>query len=104
MSAAPGSREFNAVKKALKERPPLTPMGFVEGLGQCYEVKEYLVTLYTDPDGQVFGECNCLAGTPPIDPETGLPSREAGPCYHLGAVLLFIAEEEKESQDVSTRG
>lgn len=95
-------RRENAVAKALKEKPsvkrlvdrPLEDGDHV----QFYEVKNmYTVRVYRDPDSQIFIECGCLAGSPPIDEATGLPSREAQCCYHAAATLLFIAEEEKES-------
>jgi hypothetical protein len=96
-----GSREYNAVKKAVSEKPPvrlLTDRELDEGDAvQFYEVKsQYTVRVYRDLDQQHFIECGCLAGSPPIDPATGLPTREASPCYHAASVLLFIAEQEKE--------
>lgn len=90
-------RRENAVAKALKEKPSVR-LAAIGEREKFYSVKDgvYLVRTYCDPDGQYFIECNCLAGSPPIDEATGLPSREAVPCYHAGAVLIHIAEEEKK--------
>ena len=95
---APRSREYNAVKKATVEKPPvrlLADRALEEGDHvRFYEVdNRYTVRVYRDLDGQHFIECGCLAGNPPIDPKTKLPTREAVPCYHVGAVLIFEAEQ-----------
>lgn len=90
-------RRQNAVAKALKEKPEvvLDAPGFVTNF---YRVGDkYTVQTFKDADEQCFIECNCLAGSPPIDEATGLPSREAVPCYHAASVLIFIAEQEKEN-------
>ena len=91
-------RRENAVAKALKEDPKVDLDG-VTGSRRFYRVKDqYTVEVYTDPDGQVFVSCACAAGSPPIDDNTGLPSREAVCCYHAASVLIFIAETEKEDE------
>lgn len=96
-------RRENAVAKALKEKPPVKqlvdrPLEDGDHV-QFYEVKNmYTVRLYRDPDDQFFIECGCVAGSPPLDEATGLPSREAVPCYHAASVLLHIAEKEKENE------
>lgn len=98
-------RRENAVAKALKEKPSvrlLIDRPLEEGDHvKFYEVKnQYTVRVYRDPDDQFFIECGCLAGSPPIDGNTELPTREAVPCYHAQAVLIHIAEEEKESDGI----
>ena len=92
-------RRENATAKALKEKPEVRLAATEEG-SRYYSVKDgtYLVQTYCDPDGQYFVECNCQAGSPPLDEATGLPSREAQPCYHAAAVLIHIAEEEKSDE------
>lgn len=94
VAPAVGTREYNAVKKATKEKPVVTlkEVGFAR---QVYSVNQYSVEEIIDGDDQRFLECSCAAGTPPIDSETLLPTREASPCYHAAAVLLFIAEEQR---------
>lgn len=94
-------RRENAVAKALKEKPDVRLSGIGER-EKFYSVKDgiYLVRTYCDPDEQYFIECNCQAGSPPIDGQTNLPSREAVPCYHAAAVLVHIADEEKETDAV----
>ena len=96
-------RRENAEAKARKERPSvvLDAPGFQ---ANYYRVNDkYTVHTYEDADGQMFIECNCLAGSPPIDEKTNLPSREAVPCYHASALLIHIAEEEKESDGISVQ-
>lgn len=95
-------RRENAVAKALKEKPSvrqLVDRPLDEGDHvQFYEVKnQYTVRVYRDLDNQFFLECGCLAGSPPIDEATNLPSREAVPCFHAASVLIHIAEQEKEN-------
>lgn len=106
-------RRENAYAKAVKEKPEVVWAGG----GGAYDVKEttqtalhlyrvkdkYTVQVYMDPDGQTFIECDCLAGRPPVDDNTGLPSREAVPCFHAASVLLFIAEKEKEADGISVQ-
>lgn len=89
-----GSREYNAVKKAVKEKPKVSESESVKSF-RFFNVKQYRVCVYEDADSQFFVECNCMAGTPPIDEHTQLPSREAQPCYHAAAVLIHLAESEK---------
>lgn len=102
---AAGTREYRAVEKALKTKPKVEPL--LVGIGNpngVYQVKDqYNVRIWEDPDGQVFGECACPAGSPPADPpradtgeETEVPQRQPVPCYHLASVLLFIAERENQ--------
>lgn len=95
VNPAVGTREYNAVKKATKEKPAVHWQADCDG-HRYYRVGQYALEVFTDADGQNFVDCSCLAGTPPEDPETKLPSREAGPCYHAAAVLLFIAEKENQ--------
>ena len=100
-------RRENAVAKALKEKPKVfqiqvagnaTNEGF-RMYSKAFEVKDaYTVEVYRDADDQYFVSCSCAAGRPPIDEATGLPSREAQPCYHVAATLIHIAQEEKDSQ------
>lgn len=94
VAPAVGTREYNAVKKATKEKPVVNWQGESDG-HTYYRVGQYALEVFTDADGQNFIDCSCLAGTPPEDPETKLPMRAAGPCYHAAATLLFIAEQEK---------
>lgn len=99
-------RRENAMAKALKEKPSVEWNGggsaadLTDGsqtaLGLYRVNDKYTVEVYRDPDAQVFIRCGCLAGSPPLDEATGLPSREAVPCYHAASVLIHIAEEEKE--------
>lgn len=99
-------RRENAMAKAIKERPTVAFSGggsAVDLVGKdqtrfhMYRVNDkYTVQVYLDADQQTFIECDCLAGRPPVDENTGLPTREAVPCYHASAVLLHIAEGEKE--------
>ena len=92
-SPAPGSREYNAVAKAVKAKLPVEWLADGD-MRRFYKVKDYTVEVYTDPDGQAFGGCECLAAKPPTVEATGLPSREEQPCYHLASVLLHVAETE----------
>lgn len=82
-----GSRYYNAVKKALKEKPPV-----IRAEKLIFKVKDYTVQIWADADDQEFIECSCPAGspTPGLDPQRPY---EPVPCYHAGAVLMFIAEE-----------
>lgn len=90
-------RRENAVAKALKEKPSVV-LDAEGPAHRFYRVKDkYTVQVYSDPDGQCFIECECLAARPPLDEGTGLPVREPVPCFHAAGVLLHIAEEEKES-------
>ena len=85
------TRRKNAVAKAMKEKPVVAKLA--DGPNrQFFSVNQYTVELMSDADGQRFIECGCAAGSPPIDPETNLPSREAQPCYHAAAVLNWEAE------------
>lgn len=52
----------------------------------------YFVKIRIDRDGQWFGECDCPAGTPPVDPRTGLWSFLPRPCYHLMYAYLRYLE------------
>lgn len=88
-----GSREYNAVKKATKEKPVVS-LRASGPVSRFYSANQYTVEVMADKDQQQFVECSCPAGTPPIDESTQLPTREASACYHAAAVLLFIAEEE----------
>ncbi len=103
-SEAMKTRRENAVAKALKEKPSVErvvdrPLDEGDHV-QFYSVKNglYTVRVYRDPDSQFFIECNCQAGSPPIDDNTNLPSREAVCCYHAASVLIFIAEQETEKE------
>lgn len=88
------TRRKNAIAKAEKEKPVVKKVA--DGpLIDFYSVNQYTVEILTDADGQRFIECNCPAGSPPIDPETELPAREAMPCYHSAAALLHIEKEAK---------
>lgn len=99
----PKSREFNAIAKALKAQPSVKHYDVIDGF-DTYLVKDtYTVKIFMDAGGQAFIECDCPAGTAEVDDATGLPTREGRPCYHAAQVLLTIAENDKESNDVSTR-
>lgn len=95
-------RRENAVAKALREKPDVR-LAAIGEREKFYSVKDgiYRVHVYADPDNQHFIECNCQAGSPPIDEQTNLPSREAVPCYHAASVLIHIAEQEKENESNS---
>ena len=98
-------RRDNATAKALKEKPAVElcakSLQSMDSNRVFYRVKDkYTVEIYTDADGQVFGGCQCLAASPPVDEDTGLPVRESQPCYHLAAVLLHIAEQETTHKKV----
>ncbi len=95
IAPAVGSREYNAVKKANKEKPTVHRQGARDG-HEYYRVGPYALEVFADADDQHFIDCSCLAGTPPTDPETELPTREASPCYHAAAVLIHIAEKHSE--------
>ena len=60
------------------------------------KISDYVVRLWFDPDEQRFVECECYLGKPPIDSQTKLPAFDPAPCTHAAALLLFIAEKEKE--------
>lgn len=102
-------RRKNAVAKALKEKPSIHDIDVPASADLMpyrrlvVGEKGYIVCLYADADEQHFIECDCAAGSPPVDPETRLPSREALPCYHAAAVLLLIAEKEKEDGENTDR-
>jgi len=92
------ARRKNAFAKAEKEKPDVTKSGDDKDK-QVYKVNQYEVqVLY----GWVFVpqhiEYSCAAGTPPIDPETELPVREAQPCYHAAATLLHIEKEGEQNE------
>lgn len=92
-------RRKNAFAKAEKEKPVVAKLA--DGPNrQYFSVNQYTVEIMSDADGQRFIECGCAAGSPPIDPETELPAREAQICYHCCAVLLLIDKEA--SSDRST--
>lgn len=84
-------RRKNAVAKAAKEKPVVSKIA--DGpQREFYSVNQYTIEIMTDADEQKFIECNCAAGTPPIDPETNLPSREPQPCYHAASVLMELSK------------
>ena len=92
------TRRKNAFAKAEKEKPVVTRLA--DGpRTEFYSVNQYVVQILTDLDQQRFIECNCAAGSPPIDPETELPAREAQPCYHSAATLLHIERESNASSN-----
>ena len=88
------TRRENAVAKAIKQQPVVAKKATGPN-SEFFSVNQYQVEILTDADGQRFVECSCLAGRPPIDPETELPAREAQICYHSCAVLIW--EEENGS-------
>ena len=104
-----GSREFNAVKKATELRPDVVHL-YDDDRDAFYLVKrkdnssKYIVRCFQDADGQVFIECPCKAGVPPVLKETQLPAWDPSPCFHAAATLLFIAETDKakEREDVTS--
>jgi len=96
-----GTREFNAVKKAVAVKPRVESVDVGFSHGKFNVDGRYDVWLEMDADGQIFGECKCRAGTPPVDApspgtgeETEVPKWEPVPCYHLAAVLLYVADKE----------
>lgn len=91
------TRRKNAVAKAVKEKPVVAKLA--DGPNrQFFSVNQYTVEIMADADKQRFIECGCAAGSPPMDPETNLPAREAQPCYHAAAVLIWEAENERSSK------
>lgn len=89
------TRRKNAFAKAEKEKPVVAKVA--DGPNKAFfNVNQYVVEIMSDADGQRFIECNCAAGSPPIDPETNLPAREAQPCYHAAGVLIWEAEREAQ--------
>jgi hypothetical protein len=87
------ARRKNAVAKAVKEKPVVSKLA--DGPNrEFYSVNQYTVEIMTDADGQQFIECACAAGSPPIDPDTNLPARDAQPCYHAAAALIHIEKAE----------
>lgn len=99
----PGTREFNAIKKATELRPEVVHL-YDDDRDAFYLVKrrdkasKYVVRCWSDRDGQVFIECLCKASFPPLLKETMLPAWEPGPCVHAASVLLFISEKEKPKE------
>jgi hypothetical protein len=93
-------RRENAVAKALKEGLAVE-LDAAGDASNFYRVgHKYTVHTFKDADDQVFIECNCLAGSPPIDENTNLPSREAVPCYHAASVLIHLAKiDQMEKED-----
>ena len=95
-------RRAKAVAKALDLKPKVekfqaeVAFGDTEARSDMYKVNDYIVETLKDSDDRLYIECSCLAGTPPIDEATGLPKYEPTICYHASAVLLAIAEKEKE--------
>lgn len=80
------ARRRNAVAKAVKEKPVVAKLA--DGPNrQFFSVNQYTVEIMTDADGQRFIECNCAAGSPPMNEETNLPARDPQPCYHAAATL-----------------
>jgi hypothetical protein len=99
ISPAEGSQEYHAVKKALDRDPPVKEI-WQEGSFEFFLVQGtqadsvYVVRLYRDADGQQFAQCECPAGNPPVDNKTRLPVHVPVPCYHVGAVLIFMAKKD----------
>lgn len=57
------------------------------------KISTHVIKVWVDPDKQIFIECPCYRGRPPIDAKTKLPAFEPMPCIHAASVLLFIAHE-----------
>lgn len=95
--AKPGDREYNALQKALELKPEVTPLGPPTKGEQMYRVDlahkigRYFVIIFVDNDGQMFVQCLCPAGTPPIEDSTRLPAYPDVPCYHSASVILHEA-------------
>ena len=87
---APGSREAHALKKAAQKKPSVVLNATGQDV-QFYIVADRYLVRIDATGGQPYIGCNCLAALPPPEQD-----REESPCYHCGAVLLFIAEKEKE--------
>lgn len=86
----PKSREANALAKARRERPAVALDA--DGPGrQFYRVNDKYTVQIDATGAQEYIGCNCLAASPPPEQQ-----REESPCYHEGAVLIHIAEQEKE--------
>jgi hypothetical protein len=89
------ARRKNAFAKAEKEQPKVAMTGH-EKDQQVYKVNQYEVrVLYGWELVPQHIECSCAAGSPPIDPETQLPAREAQPCYHAAAALLHAKSKDR---------
>lgn len=86
------TRRKNAFAKAEKDKPVVGKLADGPN-SQFFSVNQYTIEIMSDADGQRFIECNCAAGSPPIDPETELPAREPQICYHCCAVLLLLEKE-----------
>jgi hypothetical protein len=99
MDESMAKRRANAVAKALREKPTVKQVEpvLLTTVKNLYYVNQYHVTTEMDADDRMYIECSCAAGSPPLE-DTGLPSREAAPCYHAAAVLIHIAEQEKTNE------
>lgn len=94
LSEPMAKRRQNAVAKALKEQPSVEMIADGEDR-QFYKVKgQYEVQVYQDADSQLFVSCSCVAGSPPIDPDTNLPKFESVPCFHIAATLHAITQKD----------
>lgn len=94
------TRRKNAFAKAKKEKPVVAKTA--DGPNrQFFSVNQYTVEIMSDADGQRFIECNCAAGSPPINEETNLPARDPQPCYHAAAVLIWEAENGDSERTTS---
>lgn len=113
-----GTFGYNAVLKALKERPRVRKIGRVDrvdyylvektstlGIRRVVQVwedkdRDLYLDLYGIPHvaerGEFWIECSCPAGTPREDVTYNNLCWLPKPCYHAGAVLLYIAEEEEK--------
>jgi hypothetical protein len=96
-----GSREYNAIKKALELKPQVDYLGkardrryfLVEGSFGA----ERIVRRWRDRDGEEWVQClSCRAGYPPTDRRSKLPEYEPTPCFHAASVLIHEAAEPEQ--------
>lgn len=100
-------RAKNALKKAMKVKPVVQRLLWLErdSVAKRYYLvyqnvagaREHMVTLFYDRDGTWFGACNCPAGNPPADENTGIQKWQLSPCYCLAAVLLSYVKTERRA-------
>jgi len=116
LNPEPGTHEYNAVLKAVKEQPRVRLIGSLDGV-TYYGVEKttelsprYIVQLWQDADVQeledgrgrlyrfrqadYWTECSCPAGTPRWDTKHGQICWLPKACYHAAAVLISEAEPD----------
>jgi hypothetical protein len=89
----------NAIEKARREKPWIKKVMWEDGpiKRRVYRVRgrtkktsgeRHEVELWADRDDQRFAICSCRAGTPPVDPATGIFKYEPRTCYHVAAAYF----------------